>query len=295
MRRILATSLLATLGLALAPPGARADEPTAAPAAPSAPAPREAAREHYRRGKALQAQGAYADAIAEYEQGFALVPTPEFLFNIAQCHRLSGNAPDAVDYYRRYLDAAPAGAGAEEARGHIVTLTRQIEAERREAAAHAPPVTPPAPAASAPAPSTPALTDAAPATSTPPLGVWQWTGVSAGAVGLVATGFATYYAVRADRLAAEVSVKGTDFYENIEPLVKPESQWDDVLTAKYHEGQRDANLALGLYIGAGALVAGGVVAYFWGPRPGAHAEPRRVHVAPTAGPGQVGLSLAGIF
>ena len=101
-------------------------------------------------------------------------------------------------------------------------------------------------------------------------------------MGLVATGFATYYAVRADRLAAEVSVK-------------PESQWDDVLTAKYHEGQRDANIALGLYIGAGALVAGGVVAYFWGPRPGAHAEPRRVHVAPTAGPGQVGLSLAGIF
>jgi hypothetical protein len=93
------------------------------------------AKAHFKQGTSYQQAGMLDDAIVEYEAAYALVPEADFLFNIAQCHRLKGDRPKALDYYRRYLEAAPDGKGNAEAREHIVTLTRELREEEARASA----------------------------------------------------------------------------------------------------------------------------------------------------------------
>jgi hypothetical protein len=100
----------------------------AQPAKPD-PARVNEAKAHYRQGKALVDAGAFDEGVAEYEAGYAIVPLPEFLFNIAQAYRLKGDKAKAIEAFRRYLVAAPDGAGAIEASKHIATLTVELKAE----------------------------------------------------------------------------------------------------------------------------------------------------------------------
>lgn len=69
-----------------------------------------AASSHFERGARSYELGQYDEAIASFERAYALDPAPILLFNIAQAHRRRGDAGLALRYYRRYLDAAPAGA-----------------------------------------------------------------------------------------------------------------------------------------------------------------------------------------
>jgi len=234
------------------------------------------AKEHYERGKALQAAGSYADAIAEYQVAYALMPTPEFLFNIAQCHRLSGDKARAVEYYQRYLEAAPRGKGAPEAHAHIETLTHELELARPA------PVPPAEPAPAMPAAPGPSLVDAGPSRPRPParkpFGLWQWSGISLASGGLVSAGVASYLSVRAYKLGKEVSLHDGE-------------QWGPELTDKYNTGQRYEKWSVGLFIGAGVLIAGGVAAYWFGPRP----EPSGIRLAPSVSPGQLGFVLDAPF
>ncbi len=105
------------------------------PAPPVAPddATRDRARDYFRAGRAHQEASEWDVAISEYEAGYALVPLPEFLFNIGQCYRSKDDKVRAVAYYRRYLAAAPTGRGASEARDHIIKLTEEIERDAAEA------------------------------------------------------------------------------------------------------------------------------------------------------------------
>jgi hypothetical protein len=45
-------------------------------------------------------------ALLHYEEAYRLVPDAIFLYNIGQCHRLSGRRPEAVTAYRAYLGKA---------------------------------------------------------------------------------------------------------------------------------------------------------------------------------------------
>jgi tetratricopeptide (TPR) repeat protein len=295
MKRSLAALLAASTSLALPLRHARADDPPAAPDASTTQAdnPRQAAAKHFVRGKALQDAGSYDEAIAEYEQGYALVNTPGVFYSIAQCYRLAGNKRRAVEYYRRYLDALPDGEGAPAAREYIVTLTREIDAEPKPEPPPAPVVTPPAPAPIvAPEPAEPAA---------PPYGAWQWSGIALGLSGLVAAGFGTYYQLHAYRLDNEISQETRPETTGESPL--PMSMWTKELTDKYYEGVRDQKIALGLFIGAGALVLGGAAAWWYGPRPEVDAGARakasarasRLRLLPTTAPGAVGFVLGGTF
>src|SRR5687768_5949755 len=111
------TLLLGVCLLAASVRTGRADEP--APAGSF-----DLAKSHFKRGRALQETGAYERAIGEYQAAYALAPLPELLFNIAQCHRLSGNAEQALFYYERYLQSVPEGGASDEARVHVETLRR---------------------------------------------------------------------------------------------------------------------------------------------------------------------------
>jgi len=144
--------------------------PVARAAAPAADARTEAAREHARQGDSYYKLEKYANAIAEYEQGYLAKPDPSFLFNIAQCHRLMGQGNEAIKFYRRFLnDAPPTTPSRAVAEKHI----RDLE-DAAKAGMQPPPV-------AAPPPITPLPSASPPSTSPPATGVGATTPVALGA------------------------------------------------------------------------------------------------------------------
>jgi hypothetical protein len=75
--------------------------PVAAPAVKSK-ADREADR-HFKTGVELFDERKYAEALAEFEQAYALKPHPLVLINLAATHRALSQYDQAVDFYNRFL------------------------------------------------------------------------------------------------------------------------------------------------------------------------------------------------
>jgi iron complex outermembrane receptor protein len=109
----LACLLLATLVFAAAP--ARADK-------------RDDAKKHFQSGKKHHDTGEWDAALEEYLAAYQLDPNPAFLFNIGQVYRLKGDAPKALDYYQRYLEAAPNAKGSAEARAYAEKIKAELDA-----------------------------------------------------------------------------------------------------------------------------------------------------------------------
>lgn len=107
--------LVVVLALVLAlPSSARAGEPT--------PQARAKAKLHIKKARAAYQAGDYDQAVAEYEVAYKLLPLDDILFNEGQILRVKDDKPAALEAYRRYLEAAPDGAHAEEARGYVQEL-----------------------------------------------------------------------------------------------------------------------------------------------------------------------------
>lgn len=119
----------------------------------------DAARAHSQEGDAYYKLEKYANAIAEYEQAYLAKPDPSFLYNIAQCHRLMGNGPEAIKFYRRFLKDAPNAPNRAIAEKHI----RDLE----DASARGTTSPPPPPSSSPPPPAPVALPPPAPVTPLP--------------------------------------------------------------------------------------------------------------------------------
>ncbi|HLK89069.1 MAG TPA: hypothetical protein VKZ18_04190 [Polyangia bacterium] len=99
MTRALRTALALTVVAAVGWPAGRAR------AAPSA-ADREA-RHDFDEGETLYRAGHYAEALAKYQAGYAAVPLPGFLVNIAQCQRRLGDLKTARATYHEFVVVAP--------------------------------------------------------------------------------------------------------------------------------------------------------------------------------------------
>src|SRR5579859_6918698 len=84
-------------------------------------------------GLAAQAAGHYDDAIKLYKRAYVAIPHPEILFDLAQASPLKGDLDAAVDYYKRYLAAEPAGRGASDAQRWIADLGKRIADRKAEA------------------------------------------------------------------------------------------------------------------------------------------------------------------
>lgn len=65
------------------------------------------AKAQFELGQAHNKLGNYQQAMADFEAGYACVPLPLFLYDIAQMARLSGQRAKALEFYRRYLAAEP--------------------------------------------------------------------------------------------------------------------------------------------------------------------------------------------
>jgi tetratricopeptide (TPR) repeat protein len=61
------------------------------------------ARKHYTRATKLYNLGKFPEAIKLYEKAYELRGDAVFLFNIGQAHRLQGDLPQALFFYRSYL------------------------------------------------------------------------------------------------------------------------------------------------------------------------------------------------
>ncbi|HYU15662.1 MAG TPA: PEGA domain-containing protein [Candidatus Acidoferrum sp.] len=93
------TLCLATALAALLAPPASADEP-------ERPPPKTAKREadrHFKTGVRLFDEGKYSEALAEFEQAYALESHPLVLYNLAAAHRALSQYAQAVEFYNRFL------------------------------------------------------------------------------------------------------------------------------------------------------------------------------------------------
>jgi len=95
----------ASLGPTLGTTVARAAPPKAPPSGkPEAKGPEQKeAERHFQSGVALFKEAKYAEALAEFERAYEILPQPLVLYNIAGCHRELSHYSEAVAYYRRFL------------------------------------------------------------------------------------------------------------------------------------------------------------------------------------------------
>jgi tetratricopeptide (TPR) repeat protein len=230
-------------------------------AAPSAEA-LERARALYESGTQHYREGAYEQAVRDYDEGYRLSGNPGFLFNIAQAERLLGACERALAGYRRYLELAPTARYRDEA----LTEAREMEAcvargqAQAPAPASAPPPPPPARASAAPPLMAPSVAASAGAGAElrqgAPPGPPGFSRSRTVAVGLASVGAAAglgaaYFFHRAHSAGDRVEVAHPDGQRK---------QWTSKDQAAEREGQR-ANLVgiACLAASATALAAGAVV------------------------------------
>ena len=276
----LATALAFATTFAAMPRTAHADKPAADKPAADKPGAEamERARGHFKQGRAYQEAGAYQRAIAEYLQANELAPRPELLFNIAQCYRLDGQAEPALEYYARYLEVMPDGPGADDSRGYVAALRRQIDAEREEseraaaqraaaerARASQPPATP-GPVAPAPAPRTRLVRSSSPAA--------RWTGIGGVTVGAALLGTGLYFGKRAADTADDLASA---------------PQWDAELAAREEAAQADETRMIWMVSGGSALLLGGALLWWWSGRE------THIEAVPEVAKDRAGLLIRGRF
>jgi tetratricopeptide (TPR) repeat protein len=156
-------------------------------AGPAAAEDQAEGRRQYRRGEELLKTGDYRSAADAFEAGYAAAPRPGFLLNIGNCYRKLGDLGKARQYYRRFLDDAPANHAS---RGEVLGYLRQIDEIEADglAVGGASPAAVPAPPA--PVPASLMLAEPAPPPAARPLVTrWWFWGLVGGAL---AAGAAAY-------------------------------------------------------------------------------------------------------
>lgn len=226
------------------------------------------ARAHFQAGETHYRAARYQEAITEYEAAYAAEPLPALLFNIAQAYRLDGKAAQAIDYYQRFLDASPDGRAAEAARAHIVALggvpssasTRpegpapasSTDQEPARPIAESPPSRSVLPTATMPAVAAPDLTvDDRPKRARGR--ALRLAGVGTAAAGVLLSGTAIYFGLRARSLSDEIS----DF---------DGGTWMTALDDKIRAGEAAERNAVIFGIAGGAAVTAGAILYMVGRR-----------------------------
>src|SRR4051812_11179059 len=133
MRRLAILAMFAVVAT-LAPSAASAQptaQPAPQPAAPPDPPPdsdaRTQAAARVRQGQAYFQRGDFDRALTEYQTALDLSAEPLLIFNIALCHDRANRPEEALREFQHYLQLAPSGSVAEEARGDIARLTPIVE------------------------------------------------------------------------------------------------------------------------------------------------------------------------
>jgi tetratricopeptide (TPR) repeat protein len=102
-------------------------------------------KQHYEKATRAYDVQKYGEAVDEYQKAYEIGGDPAMLYNVAQSYRLADQLPDALRFYRRYLQRSPNARNREDVERKITELERTVE-DRRRAAAQAAPVVVAAPA-----------------------------------------------------------------------------------------------------------------------------------------------------
>ncbi len=227
------------------------------------PADLEQARREYAQGEKAYLAGDYTEAVSHFEASHRLSGRVSILFDLAQCYRqLYARDQDphslrnAVELYRRYLDAAPPTAKQRAAaEKHHAELTKRLAAINAATGTRPDPSPPPPPPLPPPPPRPDPIADSAPpsgnpvvASSTevhPPGRAKRIAGLFVGGVGVVTIAIGTTY-----RLVQRADCTRTD------PCTATEwKRTDRAVTA--------TNIVIPI---GGVALVGGVVLYYLGYR-----------------------------
>jgi len=97
------------------------------------------ARRSFERAEAHFNAGLFAEALAEYRNGYEHMPLPGFLINIAQCQRRLGDLAQARTTYEKFLMVAPDSPYVPEVKSLILELDKLLEAAEAQSGAEASP------------------------------------------------------------------------------------------------------------------------------------------------------------
>lgn len=107
---------------------------------------------HYEKATRAYDVQKYGEAVEEYQKAYEIGGDPAMLYNVAQSYRLNDQIPEALRFYRRYLQRSPNARNRDDVERKISDLEKTLEDRRKAAAAAAAPSTPPPPVAVTPAP-----------------------------------------------------------------------------------------------------------------------------------------------
>jgi hypothetical protein len=92
------------------------------------PAPRSVAQEAVMLGHEAEISaktGNYENALVQYQMAYERVPSPDYLFNMAQCEFVLDRLGDALTHYQQYLQAADTGDGRDPRRAASIDVARK--------------------------------------------------------------------------------------------------------------------------------------------------------------------------
>ena len=118
-------TLALVLSLVLTAPAKSPPKPAPA-AAPQEDPSTVQARELFQWGQRLYKQARYAEAIAKFEEAYAVRPHPVIYFNIGRCYEQLGETAKALRAYRDYLRLAPDAKDRETVADAMVNLERRL-------------------------------------------------------------------------------------------------------------------------------------------------------------------------
>jgi tetratricopeptide (TPR) repeat protein len=230
-------------------------------------------RKHYEKATRAYDIEKYGEAVDEYQKAYEIGGDPAMLYNIAQAYRLNDQLPDALHFYRRYLQRSPNARNREDVERKIADLEQSIEARQKEAKLHPPTVTATPVPAEGYLPS-PNLVQLPPRQSGNPRRVVGIVLVSVGAAALVTAGITGHLAAgKGDDLTA-ASKNGGTFDPSLES-----------------SGKSLNTIAIVSGIAGGVMAAVGTVLIVASRKGGPEAAPTTT-VTPIVGMGTVGASAA---
>src|SRR5947209_4555257 len=92
--------------------------------------PKDVARESFNKGMQHYNLSEFAEALANFKEGYRAYPDSIFLFNIGQCQRQLGDKATAVLSYRAYIRERPDAPNRGEVGALIAGLERALQEEQ---------------------------------------------------------------------------------------------------------------------------------------------------------------------
>lgn len=127
MRFAVLLMLVLSTAVAAAPKAKKGKAPAAKAASASEKNDAAKAKELFKWAQKLYKQARYPEAIAKFEEAYALKPHPVIYFNIGRCHEQVGDVGKAMRAYKDYLRLSPDAKDRETVSDAIANLERRLK------------------------------------------------------------------------------------------------------------------------------------------------------------------------